>query len=213
MAGGYWSCLTLLEDVLQGEEFTQASLQAAICWSSYLSFFLSLERQDATPWPLYLQKPQPQQLLICFCPHISFSTTGQENIAHLPRIPIASYNHRLNIPGAVFPSVSFIFPVLTIIPLSKSNMTEIMLKNNSTEYAFMLYLLCVIEVQRAQKERLSKYNALRQRLIWSRGCHNESCAHCCFSSMGEIICIRGRVPYCGIYRNSHFACLRGRIAA
>lgn len=61
---------------------------------------------------------------------ISFSTTGQENIAHLPRIPIASYNHHLNIPGAVFPSVSFIFPVLTIIPLSKSNMTEIMFKKN-----------------------------------------------------------------------------------
>jgi len=73
----------------------------------------------------------------------------------------------LNIPGAVFQSVSFIFLVLTIIPYSKSNMTEIMYKkrNSSTKYAFMLYLLCVIELHRAQKERLLKYNALRQRLI------------------------------------------------
>ncbi len=41
------------------------------------------------------------------------------------------------------------------------------------------------------------------------GVTSNRCPHCCFSGRGEIICIRGRVPYCGIYRNSHFTCLWG----
>lgn len=93
----------------------------------FLSFLLSLSGETGrhTLAPLFTETSTATAayLLLSSC---SFSTTGQENTAHLPRIPIASYNHRLNIPRAVLPSVFFIFPVLTIIPLSKTNMTEIM---------------------------------------------------------------------------------------